>query len=253
MPVLINPYRFANPVVGGVTPPAVGTVTQFLDSTIAGGAREFTFSHDRTGVTGGRLLLAVALKGSTDVGPPTYTVNKVAYNAVDMSGGKIGENDLNLLAGQPTVIAYELNNPATGVNDVEFDITPSANDVQCIAMAAISIADSDGIGTGLDSDGSGGQATTVTSQSLSITTSAANSLGVGITAVRGANNAGTVTTPAGYTEHTDFTTGPSGTTDIVLAVHSIVVPSAGAQAYATSWDNAASFGSLAFEVLGDAP
>lgn len=232
---------------GGFLAPSFGTTTTFADSTVAGGFREFTFSHTHTAGSSPGLLLCVAMKGETDVGPPTFTLDKVAYNGVSIAANEFGRSSSNLFAGQPTVLAFYLASPATGANDVEFDVTPSSSNIQCIAMAAIDIANFGGIGSGVDQDGSN---TAATSQSISVTSGQDNSRIFGITAAQGNANGGSITTPAGYFEHANFGTDFSSSTDIGFAVHSIIKPTAGAQAYATSWSNSAKFGSLTFEMEG---
>lgn len=232
---------------GGFTAPVVGTVTPFTNSVIAGSGREFTFTHVNGGGSSPGLVLVVVLKGSTDVGPPTFTLDKAAYDGTSMLANELGRNSSNLFATAPTILAFSLASPSSGENDVEFDITPSTGDVQCIGMAAIDLTNFGGNGSGIDSDIS---IATGTSQSIAATTGQDNSLALGITAARNHANGGTITTPAGFAEHVDLGTDFSSSTDIGFAVHTIVKASAGSQAYATSWSSAASYGSLLVELEG---
>lgn len=229
---------------GGFILPTLGNVTPFSNSFINGASRTYVFSHSHNGDAA---LLCAAFKGSTDAGPPTYTIDEVVFNSTALT--KIGESTASIFGTQPTVVAFFKEGIAAASGGFSISIAASAGDIQCIGMVGISLSNAAAIGSGLDSDASN---TSTTSQSISITTGQDNSRAFGITAARAHANGGNITTPAGYAEHADFGTDFSSSTDIGMAVHSIGVASAGAQAYATSWPNSAAFGSLAFEIEGAA-
>lgn len=231
--------------INGVSP-SVGTVTPFANSDIAGGSRQFAFQHDHTGGSNAGIVLCVVMKGQTDVGPPTFTLDKVSYNNAPMA--EIGRNYSNLRAQVPTVLAFSIASPSTGANDIEFDITPSANNIQCIGMVAMDLTDFIAVGSGADQDDSDAAGTSL---ALTVPVTQNNGLVIGIASAQRNSNGGTFDAPAGYAEHADTDTGgASPSTDIGFAVHSKAVPIAGSEGYAPSWLNSAAFGGLAFEIQG---